>query len=100
MLVSSTVTTAAFSGQDEIVMISGAGFALVVIEKCTGVAPPADYIPRIRAGITRAGISDDDFKQGFVKGAMNAEAQYRGKPTAKECRDAKALKAQIDKAFL
>lgn len=90
----------AFAGQDEIAAVRSAGFATVVVEKCTGVAPPADYVQRLRAGMTRSGIGDKDFRQGFASGAMNAEMQFQGKPPARECKDARALKAQIDKAFL
>jgi hypothetical protein len=77
----------------------GVGYALVVHEKCTGIAPGADYVPRIRDGMFRNGISDDDWR-GFVQGALEAERRFRQKPPAKECREARAVKAQADKAFL
>ena len=95
-----TFTRTAIAGQNEIESASGAGFALVVIEKCTGIAPPTNYVRRLRNGMTRAGMSDEDFRQGFSSGAMSAEMQYRGKPPLKECKDAKALKSIIDKTFL
>lgn len=89
-----------FAGQDEVDAARGMGFALVVVEKCTGIAPPADYVPRIRAGVTRSGMNDEDFRQGFASGAMQAEMRYQGKPPAKECREAKVMKANLDKTFL
>lgn len=94
------LTGLALAGQGELEAARGAGFAIVVSEKCTGIAPPTDYVQRLRSGMTRAGMPDEDFRQGFASGAMKAEIQYQGKPSARECKDAKALKAQIDKAFL
>lgn len=88
------------AGRDEIEAATGAGFALVVVEKCTGVAPSPDYIPRLRTGMTRSGMSDEDFRQGFAAGAMRAEGMFRGKPPSSECKNAKALKAVIDRTFL
>lgn len=87
------------AGQDEVVAARGMGYALVVTEKCTGIAPPADYVSRIRAEVTRAGMSDDDFRQGFPSGAMQAEMKFHGKPPSKECKEAKAMKAQLDKSL-
>jgi hypothetical protein len=100
LIIFATVTSTVLAGTNEIGMVRGVGYALVVVEKCTGVAPPADYVQRLRAGMTRSGIGDEDFRQGFASGAMNAEMQFQGKPPARECKDARALKAQIDKAFL
>lgn len=94
------LTEPAIAGQDEVEAASGAGFALVLVEKCTGVAPPTDYVPRLRTSMTRAGMPDEDFRKGFASGAMKAEMQYRGKPPVKECKEAKALKSIIDKNFL
>lgn len=95
-----TFTGLALAGQGELEAARGAGFATVLSEKCTGTAPPLDYVQRLRAGMTRAGMPDEDFRQGFASGAMKAEMQYQGKPPVKECKDARALKMQIDKAFL
>ena len=89
----------AISGEDMQQAAWGVGYALVVHEKCTGIAPRADYVPRIRNGMLRNGASEDDWG-GFVQGAMEAERKFRQKPPAKECREARAVKAQADKAFL
>lgn len=63
------------------------------------LAPRADYVPRIRDGMLRNGVSEDDWS-GFVQGALEAERRFRQKPPAKECREAKAVKNQADKSFL
>ncbi|MFA7399635.1 MAG: hypothetical protein WCZ98_04045 [Sideroxydans sp.] len=89
-----------FAGEDEFQSAKGVGYALVIVEKCTGISPPPNYVQRVRAGMTNAGIDDEDFRQGFVAGAVQAERDYRGKPPANECKDAKRIKAQIDKLIL
>lgn len=89
----------AFSAEDMQQAAWGVGYALVVHEKCTGIAPRADYVPRMRDGMLRNGVSEDDWS-GFVQGAIEAERRFRQKPPAKECREARAVKAQADKAFL
>ena len=78
----------------------GVGFALVVNEKCTGIPPDSNYQPALEKGLARGGISSSDFRSGFVSGAMIAEMQFPSKPPKKECAEAKALKAKIDKTFL
>lgn len=94
-----TVVGTVTAGPNERESAVGVGFALVVVEKCTGIAPAQEYIPRIRDGLTRAGMPDEDFRQGFADGAMRAEGMYRGRPPAKDCKEAKALKAVLDKSF-
>lgn len=88
------------AGRDEVEAATGAGFALVVVEKCTGVAPSPDYIPRLRTGMIRTGMSDEDFRKGLLIGTMRAEGMFRGKPPSNECKEAKAMKAVIDRTFL
>lgn len=100
LALSSLADNPALAGQDELEAARGMGFATVVAEKCTGIAPPPDYVQRLRSSVTRAGIPDEGFRQGFASGAMKAEMQYRSKPPAIECKEAKALKARLDKTFL
>jgi hypothetical protein len=100
VLCAALVAKPALSAEDMQQVAWGVGYALVVHEKCTGIAPRADYVPRIRDGMLRNGVSDEDYRTGFVQGALEAERRFRQKPPAKECREARAVKAQADKSFL
>lgn len=79
----------------------GAGYALVVAEKCR--ASPEDMTvvtARQRAlfvSLQKAGYDFEAIKRGYLIGVMSAEQQYRGskKPSKKECAGANKIKAAI-----
>lgn len=89
----------ALAGQDEILTAQGIGYALAVVNKCTGIDPPSNYLPRLRAGLANNGINDDDFQKGFISGTTQAFMRFSSKPPRSECKEAKAMMAQLDKSL-
>lgn len=79
----------------------GAGFALVVAEKCR--AAPDDMTAvtarqrSLFVSLQKAGYDFEAIKRGYLIGVMSAEQQYRGskKPSKKDCAEANKIKAAI-----
>jgi len=88
-----------YAGSDEVLTAQGIGYAMAVTNKCTGIDPPSDYMPRLRAGLASNGINDADFQQGFISGTTQAFNRFTSKPPKSECKEAKAMMAQFNKSL-
>lgn len=81
----------------------GAGFALVVSEKCAKRPESLTVVTSRQRNLfeklQRAGYDFDSLKRGYLVGTMAAEGRYPSttKPPRKECEDAEKVKREIAK---
>jgi hypothetical protein len=98
-LVLLALSSSSHAAQADVLTGQGVGYALVVVEKCTGVSHRPEYFQAIYVGMTKNGVSGDDFKQGYTAGAVQAELRFPGKPPTKECREANSMKVLLEKSL-
>lgn len=82
--------------QDQAQAIRGLAGALVITEKCTGVASP-ELAKRAMKNLIDSGLPADMVRTAMVQGAMTAEAEYAGKrPPAWLCSQSIKIHNQLE----
>jgi len=80
----------------------GAGYALVITEKCSGHPRSIEQATATQRNLfnamQRSGYVFEDIKAGYLEGALAAERRFPGatKPPKQECQEAVKIKQAID----
>lgn len=80
----------------------GAGYALVVSEKCSGHPRSMEEVTATQRGLfismQRSGYEFEQIKAGYLDGVLSAERRFPGgsKPPKRECQEAQKIKQAID----
>lgn len=80
----------------------GAGYALVIAEKCGGHPRSMEQVTVAQRGLfnsmQRSGYGFEEIKAGYLEGVLAAERRFPGasRPPKRECQEAEKIKQAID----